>query len=128
MTSALAFVAMLAVGAPVEALTLTVRLSPREEVVLNATEVTAAWAVDPDVVEASLRQGRVTVVGRSAGTTVVSVVRANGVLSYEIAVDPPRRPKAATAGAAGAGQQWTAFQGSYDSSTTLATGSLDVID
>ena len=127
MTSALAFVAMLAVRAPVETETLTVRLSPREEVVLNAAEVTAAWAVDPDVVEASLRQGRVTVVGRSAGTTVVSVVGANGVLSYEIAVDPPR-PKAVAAGAAGAGQQWTAFQGSYDSSTTLTTGNLDMID
>jgi hypothetical protein len=127
MTTTLALAAILAIAAPDGSEARTVRLAPRQEVVLEETAATAAWAVDPEVVETALRQGRVTVVGRSAGTTVVSVMGSDGVRSYEVVVDAPR-PKAAAGGSGESEGGSTAFQGGYDSSTTRATASLDVID
>ena len=132
MTSLLAFAALLAAAAPAGvaaagAQTRTVHLAPRQTVILDDTEATAAWAVDPDVVEATIRRGRVTLVGRRAGATVVSVVGASGVRTYETVVDAPR-PGTSAGPFAETGQRFSAFQGGYDSSTTRATGSLDVVD
>jgi hypothetical protein len=98
----------------------------RQSVPLPAADATAAWAVDPTVAEVSIRNGQVVVAGRSAGTTIVSVVSAGEVRSFRVTVPVPPTVRAVTAVAGP--RQATALEAGYDSATRRSTASVDLSD
>lgn len=120
--------ALLAASASAQTQARTVHVAVKQTVTLDEAGGTATWAVDPAVAEATIRFGRVAVSGRAAGKTVVSVVTPAGVHSYEVVVDAPVTAPTASAAGSKPRQQWTALQGGYDSATSRATTSLDIVD
>jgi hypothetical protein len=120
--SALAFV--LAAGltaAPSSAEGLHVHL--RDTLSIARPGTTAAYAVDPEVVEITLADGQVTLRGRARGETLVVVVGAGGVDTWEVAVDAPPTLVAAAPAAARQSAVWGEV---YDSETSRVTSTLDV--
>lgn len=66
----------------------TSRLTAREAVTLDRVGAIAAFAVDPSVVDVSVQAGRVVLLGRRAGDTVVTVVLADGIRTLRVHVEP----------------------------------------
>ncbi|MES2936369.1 MAG: hypothetical protein V4864_01725 [Pseudomonadota bacterium] len=65
------------------------RLMARESVSLDEPTAIAVFAVDPSTVEVSLAGGQVLLLGRRAGDTLVTVVRAASTQTLQVHVDPP---------------------------------------
>jgi hypothetical protein len=119
-------VVMAVLTAPLAHAQVPVEVPFRQSVALPSGDATAAWAVDPTVAEVSIRNGGVTVAGRSAGSTIVSVVSAGEVRSYRVTVPAPPtvRAVASTVGP----RQATALEAGYDSATRRSTVGLDLSD
>jgi hypothetical protein len=98
----------------------------RQSMPLPGTGATAAWAVDPAVAEVAIRNGQVTVAGRSAGTTIVSVVSPGELRSYRVTVPAP--PVVRAVSAAAGPRQVTALEAGYDSATGRSTAVVDLSD
>jgi hypothetical protein len=92
----------LSVALPAVAATTTgVTLAMHETRQLQILGVTAAWAVDANIVDAAVTNGGVTLFGRSGGRTRVMVIGVTGENALDVIVEaPPALPKrtAATAG------------------------------
>lgn len=99
----------------------------RQAVDLPGSGATAAWAVDAAVAEVSLRNGQVTITGRGAGATVVSVVTGTEVRSFRVVVPVPQVVRAVRPGEA-ASRQSTAVEAGYDSATGRASAAVDLSD
>jgi hypothetical protein len=56
---------------------------------VDAAGAIAAFAVDPTIVDVTVEAGRVMLLGRRSGDTVVTVVLASGIESFRVHVDPP---------------------------------------
>ena len=61
----------------------------RESLTMQVLGATAAWAVDPNIVQVSTWNGVVTVTGRSAGTTRIVILTAAGEQTLEVVVSAP---------------------------------------
>ncbi|MET0552046.1 MAG: hypothetical protein ABW221_03345 [Vicinamibacteria bacterium] len=98
----------------------------RQTAALPGAGASAAWAVDPTVAEVAIRNGEVTVAGRAAGTTAVSVVSGGEVRTYRVTVTAPPVVRAVAASAGP--RQSTAIEGGYDSATGRSTAGVDLSD
>lgn len=119
----LALLALTAAAAAAE-----VRLAAGETITVEVTGASAAFAVDPSVVEATAVGGRVVLVGRRVGQTLVTVVtpaavetltvRVEPVAARAMAFEPSRRPALGT------------WEARYDSGTGRYTTGLtmDLVD
>jgi hypothetical protein len=73
-----------------------IRLVAHESRAMRQTGATAAYAVDPDIVEVTIDDEHLLLVALRAGTTLVSVVRPRQVETFAVVVDPaPSRLPAA---------------------------------
>lgn len=95
----------------------------RQTLEIERAGATAAFAVDPDVAEVSVRSGVVTITGRHAGDTLVTVISRSGVESWPLVVEPlpPRARAQAEAAEDGGGSAGT----EYDSETARLTSVVD---
>ena len=59
-----------------------------ESTVVELPGVTAAYALDPSIADASPARGAVTLIGRAGGTTQVVVVTATGTRTIAVTVRP----------------------------------------
>lgn len=82
-------IALLVVGAGIasaETRTLTLTLNETQSVQMFG--ITAAWAIDASIVDASVQQGNVVLFGRAPGRTTVIVTGVTGEHPYEVIVKP----------------------------------------
>jgi hypothetical protein len=86
--TALAALLAMAGGSCAAATADAARLTARESVALDQAGAIAAFAVDPTIVDVSVQAGRVVLLGRRAGDTVVTVVLADGVRTFRVHVEP----------------------------------------
>jgi hypothetical protein len=105
----------------------TLRVEPRDTVIVSVPGTTAAFSVDPSVAEVSTTGGRVTVAARSAGTTTISLVTPTSIETFLVIVASPARRNAIALGYASAGSR-TVWQGTYESGTDRLTNSLELVD
>ncbi len=73
---------------PVWAASDAVRLTARETVTREFPGATTAFAVDPDIVEATAVGGELVLVGRRAGQTLVTIVMPGSVETLTVRVEP----------------------------------------
>ena len=99
-----------------------------DTVVVDRWNATAAFSIDPRVVEATVKGGKVYLKGMSVGTTQVSVVTGPSVETWEVIADLP--PKSAYLLALEAMRQdkFTSWEGFYDSGTHRLNNSFDLQD
>jgi hypothetical protein len=95
------------------------QLGTHQSRVLDAAGAIAAFAVDPTIVDVSVEAGRVVLLGRRGGDTVVTVVLAGSVESFRVHVDPPViEPDVRTLESSAR----TVLEGRYDSALHRFTG------
>lgn len=103
------------------------RLTLGDGIVVSHRGVTAAFSVDPDIVEVSARAGQVTLEARGVGSTTISLVTPTEIVSLQVTVVAPAS-SLATALEVRAPRRWTLWQGQYESSTARVTNSLEMVD
>jgi opacity protein-like surface antigen len=69
----------------------------RESLPMQVLGATAAWAVDPNIVQVGTLNGIVTLTGRAAGTTRIVILTAAGEQTLEVVVSAPRNATGPTA-------------------------------
>jgi hypothetical protein len=99
----------------------TIRIGLSETVRIERPGTTAAYAVDVDVVEATLGPTDVALRGRSPGTTRVTVVGPGGIETWNVTVEAP--PSSFVAGRSDA-RRTAIWSEHYDSETSRVTTSL----
>jgi hypothetical protein len=104
-----------------------IRVELRDTAHLLHPGATAAFSVDPSVAEVSARGGRVTIVARSVGSTIISVVTADSIASFPLVVLAPPQWSPVDTDVASL-RKWTLWQGHYESSTARLTNSLEMVD
>lgn len=114
-----AAVAWPAVAAPVP----PQQITARQPVTLDAGGALAAFAVDASMVDVAIQGGRVVLLGRRAGETVVTVVLASGVESFRVRVEPA--PLLLSSSALLQEAQGGFVETRYDSALRRFTGVLD---
>lgn len=90
---------LLALGASAQQ-TRPLTLTVNEAQSIDLAGVTAAYAIDATILEASARNGQILLVARAAGRTKVMVIGAHGEHAYDVIVTPPAgmaKPAAAAA-------------------------------
>lgn len=101
----------------------TIHMLYQDTLRIQRPGTTAAYAVDADIVEASVAGPEVALVGRGVGTTRVTVVGAGGVETWNVSVESPPSNMLKAASDA----RRTAVWGEqYDSETSRVTTSLNV--
>jgi hypothetical protein len=103
------------------------RMTLRDAAVVRHAGATAAFSVDPSIVEASARDGQVTLVARGVGTTTISIVTARDIVPMTLTVVAPE-PWLRVQAAARQSRTWAAWQGDYESSSARLTNSVEVTD
>jgi hypothetical protein len=100
-----------------------IHIALRGSVRVERPGTTAAYAVDADIVEASVAGSHVLLLGRAVGATRVTVVGAGSIATWNVQVESP-------AGAAPTGRpaarRRAAWGEHYDSETSRVTSTLDV--
>ncbi|MCD6060520.1 MAG: hypothetical protein K0S16_831 [Moraxellaceae bacterium] len=103
----------------------TVRVSARDTVSVEFPGVTAAFAVDADIVEASAAGNRLLLTGRRAGQTLVTVVMPDNVETLTVNVTAPAGTAAVLSGQGGARPAGSLELG-YDSGNRRYSAGLDM--
>lgn len=120
---AFALLALLASAAAVQAASSVTRV--RETVTIDIPGATAAYAIDPSIADvATPAVGRVSITGRSAGTTQLVAVTSSGTTSFLITIAAAQQ--AAVPAAVRAGEPIARAESRYSSSTAQVTNVLDV--
>lgn len=103
------------------------RLTLRDAVVVTHAGATAAFSVDPSIVEVSARDGQVTLIARGVGTTTVSIITARDIYPLTITVLAPA-PWLHVGAQAAPSRTWAVWQSDYESSSARLTNSLEMTD
>jgi hypothetical protein len=100
----------------------TIRIGLSETVRIERPGTTAAYAVDAEIVEATLGPTDIALLGRSPGTTRVTVVGAGGIETWNVIVEAP--PSAFVPGQSNARRTatWSEY---YDSESSRVTTTLN---
>lgn len=77
---------VLAIASSARAADYTIAISVGESTTIELAGATAAWAIDPAIADASAVRGGVSLVGRAAGSTQVTVVTAAGTRTIVVTV------------------------------------------
>jgi hypothetical protein len=101
----------------------TIRVALSETIRVERPGTTAAYAVDGDIVEASLGPTDVALFGRAPGTTRVTVVGPGGIETWNVTVEAP--PSSFVPGRSDARRTAT-WSEQYDSETSRVTTTLNV--
>lgn len=110
-TGAAGIAVLLAAGVPSS----TLHVPLRQTLSFDHPGATVAYVVDPTVADASASDGRVTLFGRGAGSTNLTVVSDTGFADYEVVVDAP--PPRLLAGPGREANRHTAWEALYDSTS-----------
>ncbi|MEA2491802.1 MAG: hypothetical protein QOH21_3594, partial [Acidobacteriota bacterium] len=95
-------VALLVLGLPISATerlglrSQVLQVTPRQSLTMQVLGATAAWAIDPNIVQVATWNGVVTVTGRAAGTTRIVILTAAGEQTLEVVVAAPASAVQAT--------------------------------
>ena len=103
------------------------RLTLRDAVVVTHAGATAAFSVDPSIVEVSARDGQVTLIARGVGTTTVSIITARDIVPLTLTVVAPA-PWLHVEAHAAPSRTWAVWQSDYESSSARLTNSLEMTD
>jgi hypothetical protein len=101
----------------------TIHLLYQDTVRIERSGTTAAYAVDADIVEASVAGIQVALLGRGVGTTRVTVVGPGGIETWNVTVESPPSPLLKAAADARRTAVWSE---QYDSETSRVTTTLNV--
>jgi hypothetical protein len=110
----------------IDAVDLT-RLTLRDSVVVTHAGATAAFSVDPAIVEVSAKAGQVTILARGVGTTTISIVTARDIVPLTLTVVAPA-PWLPTGTVAAPSRTYAVLQSDYESSSARLTTSVEVAD
>lgn len=96
----------------------------RQRLELERPGALAAYAVDADVADVSAHDGHVSIYGRSAGSTLVTLVTADSTETLELLVEAPIHRFSALG--RGASREWTSWETLYNTESALLTNALDL--
>ncbi|HXH40755.1 MAG TPA: pilus assembly protein N-terminal domain-containing protein, partial [Thermoanaerobaculia bacterium] len=103
-----------------------VTLRVEESMTVDVDGATAAYAIDPSIVDVAMAgTGRVSITGRSAGTTQLIAVTAFGTKAFLITVGAAH-PAAAAHGVAAGNETMGRYETRYSSDTSRLQNSFDV--
>lgn len=125
LAAALLSISTLSIGQSVHAATTTtITLSPGESRQLQILGVTAAWAIDTNIVDTAVGNGGVSLFGRSGGRTRVMVIGVTGENSLEVIVEAKQRVAKPTGEVSG---NRTTAEVRYSSATREVQNSVTMI-
>jgi hypothetical protein len=101
----------------------TIRVLYQDTARVDRPGMTAAYAVEPAIVEASVSATQVSLLGAGVGTTRVTVVGPGGVETWNVVVESPPSTLLKTATDA---RRTTVWSEQYDSETSRVTTALNV--